>query len=61
MRARDGAHVEVDASTVVAGTAGDLKCGAKAARTWSNFRSSAPLRNEVDVTGDAAEFARIWE
>jgi hypothetical protein len=48
VKAINGAHVIVSAGTSVAGTAGDLKVGELAVRSWTDFRTNAPLRNQAD-------------
>ena len=59
--ADDGAHLRIDSTTTVTGTSGDIKCGSKAVRTYADFRGSAPLKNEFDISGDAATGSRIWQ
>jgi hypothetical protein len=50
LRAEDGAQVRVlDDSTNITGVLGDLKSGVQPVRTWVNFRTVAPVKNELDV------------
>jgi hypothetical protein len=50
LRVEDGAQVRVlDDSTDITGGLGDLKAGVQPIRTWVNFRTVAPIKNELDV------------
>jgi hypothetical protein len=48
IRAIDGAQVLIDASTSVTGAGGDMKIGGLPVRTYVNFRTIAPIKNEAD-------------
>lgn len=51
VHAVDGGQARVlDDGTLVTGTGGDLQAGTLAARTWTNFRTIAPIKNEYDLT-----------
>jgi hypothetical protein len=50
LRAEDGAQVRViDNATNITGLQGDFKAGVQPIRTWVNFRTVAPVKNELDV------------
>ena len=47
----DGGIVRVvDDGTLVTGTSGDMNVGTLVARTWTDFRTTAPIENEYDLT-----------
>jgi hypothetical protein len=50
LRVEDGAQVRVlDDSTDITGALGDMKSGVLPIRTWVNFRTVDPIKNELDV------------
>ncbi len=49
--AADGAIVQItDDATLVTGDLGDIQCGTLAPRNWTDFRGTAPIKNEYDLT-----------
>ena len=46
---------------LVTGTGGDLKVGTLSVRTWTNFRGSAPVKNQVDFTALTGDGSRAYQ
>ena len=58
LRVLDGAHAVVDNTVTVAGTT-ELNVGTLVARTWANFRGSAPIKNQIDLTAGTGDASRV--
>ena len=57
--ATDGVQVSATSSVTVSGTSGSIKVGSKAEESWASFR--AGTKNSIDIVGDDATLARLWD
>lgn len=61
LHASNGAQVHVNANVNPTGVGGDFIVGQNPKRTWTNFRTAAPFRNEIDQTPGTGDGSRVWE
>jgi hypothetical protein len=61
LHASNGAQIHVHDNVNPTGTAGDLKVGQNPVRTWTGFRTSPPVNNEIDQTPGTGDGSRVWQ
>ena len=61
LHASNGAQVHVHDNVNPTGAGGDLKVGQNPLRTWTDFRTGPPVKNEIDQTPGMGDGSRVWE
>lgn len=61
LHASNGAQVHVHGNVNPTGAGGDLKVGQNPVRTWADFRTNPPVKNEIDQTPGTGDGSRVWE
>jgi len=61
LHATNGAQIHVYDNVSPTGAGGDLKVGQNAVRTWTSFRTGAPVKNEIDQTPGTGDGSRVWQ
>jgi hypothetical protein len=61
LHASNGAQVHVHDNVNPTGAGGDLKVGQNPVRTWTDFRTNPPVKNEIDQIPGTGDGSRVWE